>query len=89
MPEVSRFFGIVVTMYFGDPTRHPVPHFHARYAEYEATFAIEPPAWLAGVLPRRQLQLVLAWAELHQEELLANWERIVTGSNIRSIDGLK
>jgi hypothetical protein len=89
MPEVARFYGIVITMYFGDPARHPVPHFHARYGEYEATFAIDPPVWLAGVLPRRQVQLVLAWAELHREELLGNWANIVIGNRIHPIDGLK
>ncbi|WP_343412690.1 DUF4160 domain-containing protein [Candidatus Amarolinea dominans] len=49
MPEIARFYGIIITMYFGDPSRHPVPHFHARYGEYQASFAIDPPAWLAGI----------------------------------------
>ena len=77
MPEVARFYGIIVTMYFGDPSRHPVPHFHARYSECEASFSIDPPAWLAGMLPRRPTQLVLAWAEIHQDELMANWRRLI------------
>lgn len=85
MPEVARFYGIIITMYFGDPNRHPVPHFHARYGEYEASFAIDPPAWLAGTLPRRPMQLALAWAELHHVELLANWRRLVNEEPVQKI----
>jgi hypothetical protein len=89
MPEISRFYGVVVTMYFGDPDRHPVPHFHARYGEYEASFTIDPPAWLAGMLPRRQLQLVLAWAEIHQEELAQNWQRLLREEPVEKVAGLQ
>lgn len=56
--------------------RHERPHFHARYAEYKASIAIDPPVVMAGSLPRRQERLVLAWAELHRDELLANWQRL-------------
>ena len=76
MPEVSRFYGVIITMYFGDPGRHPLPHFHARYAEYEASFSIDPPAWLAGALPRRAMQLVLAWAEIHAKKWVSAWSWI-------------
>ncbi|MBW7882527.1 MAG: DUF4160 domain-containing protein [Caldilineaceae bacterium] len=88
MPEVSRFQGIIITMYHGDPARHALPHFHARYGEYRASFLIDPPAWLAGVMPRRQLQLVLGWAELHNEELKANWQRLLDEEPINRIEGL-
>ncbi|MHB8874733.1 MAG: DUF4160 domain-containing protein [Myxococcaceae bacterium] len=72
MPEISRFFGIVVALLFND---HAPPHFHVRYGEHQASVAIDPPALLAGSLPPRALGLVVEWASLHRAELLANWER--------------
>jgi hypothetical protein len=72
MPEISRFFGIVITMYFED---HPPPHFHVRYGSAKAIFAIEPPGLLEGQLSPRTLGLVSEWAALHRNELLANWSR--------------
>lgn len=87
MPEVSRFFGIIITMYYETGT-HQQPHFHARYGEYRASFTIDPPALLVGVMPRRQQHLVLAWAELHQDELLDNWDRVAQEDVLRPIKGL-
>ena len=67
MPELSRFFGIVIYMYFKD---HLPPHFHATYQEYEAQVAIETGNTIAGDLPRKQTRLVQAWVELHRDELM-------------------
>jgi len=72
MPEVSRFYGIVVRMYFSD---HFPPHFHAEYAEHEALIAIEDARVIAGDLPARALALVREWALLHQAEIGAVWGR--------------
>ena len=69
--------------------RHQQPHFHARYSGYQATFTINPPALLAGVMPRRQQNLIIAWAELHQEELMQNWELVEQERPLRDIDGLR
>jgi hypothetical protein len=66
MPEISRFYGIVVQMYFGD---HPPPHFHVRYMGHTAKVDIETLAVLDGRLPARALGLVTEWALLHQDEL--------------------
>ena len=77
MPEVSRFFGIVVTMYYDE---HNPPHFHARYGKDKAAVAIERIQVLEGRLPPRALGLVVEWASEHQEELLANW--IATRSDL-------
>jgi len=66
MPEISRFYGIVVQMYFGD---HPPPHFHARYAGQTAKIDIDALAVIEGRLPARALGLVIEWAALHQQEL--------------------
>jgi hypothetical protein len=66
MPEISRFYGIVIQMYFGD---HPPPHFHARYGGQTAKIDIDALAVIEGKLPARALGLVIEWAVLHQNEL--------------------
>jgi hypothetical protein len=85
MPEVSRFFGIAIRMYFSD---HDPPHFHAAYGEREALIAIETLAVLRGGLPRRALALVLEWAVLHRDDLRANWESGRLGERLASIEPL-
>jgi len=70
LPEICRFLGIVITMYFND---HNPPHFHARYQDHRAIIAIESLELRDGTLPPRVLGLVMEWARLHQAELLANW----------------
>jgi hypothetical protein len=82
MHEVTRFFGIVVRMYFGD---HSPAHFHAEYGEYEALVEIETLSILRGELPRRAMALVLEWAALHRQELRADWERARGGTPLESI----
>ena len=89
MPELSRFYGIIVTMYMEVNEPHQVPHFHVRYNEFRASYSIDPIAQLAGALPRRQQRLVEAWAELHQTELLDRWERIQAGRSANRIRGLE
>ena len=70
MPEISRFFGIIIKMFFDD---HNPPHFHASYGEYEALIEIHTLSVFAGSLPPRALGLVIEWATLHRDELLDNW----------------
>ena len=72
MPELSRFYGIIIKMYFGD---HPPPHFHAQYGEFEALINIKTLAVFSGKLPPRALGLVMEWAALHQKELKEEWEK--------------
>jgi hypothetical protein len=72
MPELSRFYGIVIKLFFDD---HPPPHFHATYGEHEALVRIEPLGVIAGTLPPRAMGLVIEWASLHQPELKGAWER--------------
>ena len=79
MPELSRFFGIIIRMYFEAAGPHHLPPFHAYYQDDVAAVGLEPIDLFAGGLPRRQRRLVEAWAELHQEELLANWQRLQAG----------
>jgi hypothetical protein len=71
MPEISRFFGIIIAMYHND---HTPPHFHVRYAGQKAIVAIAPLVLLRGRLSPRVLGMVMEWASLHQDELLADWE---------------
>jgi hypothetical protein len=73
MPEISRFFGIVIRMYFDD---HGPPHFHVSHAGVEAKVRIDPLGVLRGDLPPRVLALVVEWARLHRTELLENWRRL-------------
>jgi hypothetical protein len=79
MPEISRFYGIIIRM-FSEPTeRHHTAHFHAYYQEHVAVFAIRPVTLVTGSLPLRQQRLVEAWGELHQDELLADWNLLQQG----------
>ena len=74
MPRVSAFYGIVITMYFNESQHLGRPHFHATYADVEASFDIESLELIVGRLPNRANKLVLRWAKLHQDELRRNWE---------------
>jgi hypothetical protein len=89
MPELCRFYGIVIRMFGEFGGRHHRPHFHAKYQEYEAVFSIQPLELLVGSLPQRQRRLVEAWAELHQEELLRDWNMLISGSLPKSIEPLR
>lgn len=74
MPTISRFYGILIQMYFGD---HAPPHFHALYAEFEALIDIQTFEVIRGDLPARAKSLVLEWAQTHREELRKDWELCV------------
>jgi hypothetical protein len=88
MPSICRFRGISIYIYTERDAPHQLPHFHVYYGEYMASFAIDPPTLLEGSLPRRQQRLVLAWAEIHQEELAENWHRVQNGQQARQVEGL-
>ena len=79
MPELARFFGIIIRMYAEPGAPHHRPHFHAYYQNHTAVYSIDPVEMLSGTLPRRQQRLVEAWVELHRGELLENWERLQAG----------
>jgi len=72
VPTISTFYGIIIRMFFAE---HAPPHFHAQYGEHKASINILTFEILEGKLPRRALNLVLDWAELHQDELLRNWDK--------------
>ena len=79
MPELSRFFGIIIRMYMEAGGPHHLSHFHAYYQDEAAVFGLDPIDLIAGALPRRQRRLVEAWAEMHQAELLEDWRRLQQG----------
>jgi hypothetical protein len=79
MPELSRFFGIIIRMYVEVGGPHHLPHFHSYYQNEVVVIGIDPIEIISGNLPRRQLRLVEAWAELHQDELIADWKRLQAG----------
>ena len=86
MPEISRFFGIVIQMYFDD---HGLPHFHAWYGRTSARVRLDPVVVMQSQLPPRALRLVLEWATLHEPELLECWRRIRLGEAALRIDPLE
>ena len=86
MPSVSRFFGIIIYFYFKD---HNPPHFHAEYGEHTAEILIHELSVEVGYLPPRVLGLVIEWAQIHQEELLANWQIAINGGKFMQIQPLK
>ena len=88
MPEIARFYGIIIRIFF-ESGRHQLPHFHAAYGEYIASYTIDPPALLAGVMPRKQNNLIIAWAELYLEELLENWDLVSQNMQPNRIEGLR
>ena len=89
MPIISMFYGIIIRMFLLDNRHHNLPHVHAKYSEFEASISIQEGEVLAGELPRKQLRLVQAWIEIHQEELLADWELASQGETIFKITPLQ
>jgi len=85
MPEISRFLGIVIRMYFRD---HFPAHFHAEYGEHEISVEIES-GMVEGRFPRRALSAVLDWYSLHQDELARNWELAREERPLNPIDPLE
>jgi len=88
LPTISMFYGIIIRMYYA-PGEHPPPHFHVYYAENKATVDIRTCELIEGDLPRKQAKLVLAWAELHQDELLADWDLVINGEEPFKIQPLQ
>jgi len=86
MPEISRFFGISIKMFFGD---HVPPHFHAEYGEFKAQIDIQGMAIIQGELPPRALGMVVEWASQHHDELLELWELASKNQTLHKIEPLK
>jgi hypothetical protein len=86
MPELCRFFGIVISMYYDD---HAPPHFHAKYGSERAQFSIDPPGLIKGDLSPRAIALVMEWAALRREALLAAWQNRAAGRPPGKVEPLR
>ncbi len=86
MPEISRFFGIVISIFYDE---HNPAHFHARYAEYKIAIDIDSLQILEGSFPPRALGLVMEWASLHKNELLEDWKLSAKNLPPQKIEPLK
>lgn len=89
MPEISRFFGIIVWMYVEALSKHNKLHFHAYYQGFEIVIDIQKVEVLTGKFPKKQFRLILAWAELHQKELIDDWHFLQSGEPAKPIKPLK
>jgi len=89
MPTISMFYGLLVQMYFMDTDEHHAPHIHVRYQNDEAVMEIPTGKILAGKLPASKLKLAQAWIEIHQEDLLADWQLAASGQPVFNIDPLR
>lgn len=89
MPAISMFYGIIVYIYFMDKKQHAVPHLHAKYQDHEVVMSIPDGEVLDGDLPRSKMRLLLAWVELHKDELQADWELAASGEQPFKIEPLR
>ena len=85
MPEISRFFGIIIAMFADD---HNPPHFHIKYGDYQAVCTIDKGI-IKGIIPVRIAKLISEWVDLHKEELLKNWNKLQEGMEPDPIEPLK
>ena len=88
MPTLSMFFGIIIRMYYA-PKEHNPPHIHAYYQDFKAVINLLNGEVMEGELPTKQIRLVLAWLEIHQDELIADWNLCQNGEKPFAIEPLK
>lgn len=86
MPEISRFYGIIIKMFYAD---HNPPHFHAVYGEYEASFSIDTLEIIEGKMPPSAKGLIIEWATIHKNELSNNWKSILETQTFNKINPLE
>lgn len=89
MPTISLFYGIVVSLYYFDNEKHHTPHIHAVYQDFSGVFDIISGEMIEGDLPRNKIKLVVAWIEIHKEDLIADWGLASTGQAVFKIEPLK
>ena len=89
MPVISMFYGIIVSLYFIDDKQHKQPHIHVKYQDLEAVISIPDGKVLDGSLPPAKMRLILAWIEIHKDELVADWELAVAGQQPYKIEPLR
>ena len=89
MPAISMFYGIIIYMYFIDNKQHKLPHIHVKYQEHEVIIAIPNGDIIEGSIPKAKMKLLKAWVEIHQDELIADWELAVSGQQPFKIEPLR
>lgn len=89
MPVISMFYGIIVSMYFMDNKKHHLPHIHVKFQGDEAVVGIPGGEILEGQIPNNKMRLVLAWVEIHKDELMADWDLASRGDKPYKIEPLK
>jgi hypothetical protein len=89
MPVISMFYGIIIMMYYADNKRHHRPHVHIQYQDQEAVISIPEGELLEGSLKGSKMKLIGAWIEIHQEELMADWNLAVKGQQVFNIEPLR
>jgi len=89
MPTIAMFYGIIISMYYKDNKQHHLPHIHVYYGEDEGIYEIPNGNLLEGKIPSNKEKLLLAWIEIHKEELMANWTLALQGQTIFKIEPLK
>lgn len=88
MPTLSVFFGIIITMYREKGGKHNLPHLHAEYQGDEVVLSFDGDV-IEGNIPNKKLKLVLAWIEIHKEDLQANWDLLCDGRETFKIEPLR
>ena len=89
MAIILMFYGIIISMYYLDNKQHKLPHIHVKYQDEEAVISIFDGQLLEGSLKTNKMKLVQAWIEIHNDELMADWELASSGETIFKIDPLK
>jgi hypothetical protein len=89
MPIIAMFYGIVIRMFYRDNQQHHLAHVHAEYQDQVAVFSIVDGTLLDGGIPPAKQKLVVAWIEIHKDELIANWNLAVLGEKVFRIKGLE
>ena len=89
MPIISQFYGIIIRIYFKDTEKRYLEHIHVQYNEFDAVYSIKDSNILEGKLPIKQHQLVVAWMEIHKDELVALWNVSQNDGEFFKIDPLR
>jgi hypothetical protein len=89
MPTISMFYGLIIRMYYFDNQQHNTPHIHVHYQDDSAVIEIPTGKLLEGKLPNAKMKLLAAWIEIHQEDLMADWQLAINGESVFKIDPLR
>jgi hypothetical protein len=89
MATLSIFYGLIISMFYGDNKQHKLPHIHVKYQDMKAIFSIPDGEIIDGNLPQKKIRLVQAWIIMHEEDLMANWDLATNETNIFRIEPLK